>query len=159
MSTIYIEGLHATVYNRFVIVYYHFYPHSQVWEGHECAPLFQSFFCDHIIEQVPPTANWGTTFLVAPIRTQANTFGNDILKLVSSRIHTSVNISCITSPMGESMRSIPVSLRLNGDSFNLTIFNEFCSIEADKPILVVQISSNRGQPWGAAIQQGSHIPH
>ena len=120
--------------------------------GHECAFPSEGFDCDHIIEQVPATATWGTTFLIAPIRTQAFTFGNDIIKMVSSRINTAVNITCVQfNPMGggggpgSTTRDIPVFLSRNGDSFNFTIFNEYCSIEADKPILVVEMSTNRGE--------------
>ena len=116
--------------------------------GHQCAvPNDRSFDCDHIIEQVPPTATWGTTFLTAPIRTQAITFGNDIFKMVASRIHTTINVTCITSP-GATTRNFVVNLRLNGDFADFTVFNEFCSIEADKPIMVVQVSTNRGEGTG-----------
>ena len=116
--------------------------------GHQCAvPNDDSFDCDHIIEQMPPTATWGTTFLTAPIRTQAITFGNDIFKMVASRIHTTINVTCITSP-GATTRNFVVNLRLNGDFADFTVFNEFCSIEADKPIMVVQVSTNRGEGTG-----------
>ena len=116
--------------------------------GHECASFpAEAFSCDHIIEQVPPTANWGTTFLTAPIRSrdEESDVSTDLFKMVSSRIHTTVNVTCFSPQRNIPMRNISeVILRLNGDFFEFPASkDEFCSIEADKPIMVVQISANR----------------
>lgn len=40
-----------------------------VYGGHSCAfvPTRSVFFCDHIVEQIPPVAELGTTHVVPPI--------------------------------------------------------------------------------------------
>jgi autotransporter-associated beta strand protein len=49
-----------------------------VFGGHQCADIPSSnvFFCDYVVEQLLPTAFWGTNFVTVPLatRTKADTF-------------------------------------------------------------------------------------
>jgi len=111
------------------------------FSGHECAssPPSQGDVCDHTVEQIPPTATWGRIFLTAP---SADRTTGDMFKVVASRENTLVNATCVNQGTPTDTPIAPnftISLAAAGDpwSFNATA-TEYCSIEADKPILVVQ---------------------
>lgn len=47
-----------------------------VYGGHSCAhvPSRDIYFCDHIVEQIPPVAELGTTHVVPPIMGRSNDY-------------------------------------------------------------------------------------
>lgn len=52
-----------------------------VFGGSDCAFVPTGFYaCDHLVEQIPPTATWGTNFLTAPLATRT---AGDIFRIVS----------------------------------------------------------------------------
>ena len=111
------------------------------FSGHECAliPASQQDGCDHVVEQLPPTATWGRIFLTAP---SADRTTGDMFKVVASQQNTSVNATCVSQGTPADTPIAPnftIALAAAGDpwSFNAAA-TEYCSIEADKPILVVQ---------------------
>ena len=110
------------------------------YSGHECGGLRTggSDECDHLVEQLPPTASWGTNFLTAPI---AGRTTGDLIKLVTSQIGTTINITCVTT--GITTLNI-INLLVSG-AYNFTVASDqYCSIESNNPILVVQIPSSSG---------------
>ena len=112
------------------------------FSGHECAyrPPTQGAQCDHIVEQIPPTVTWGRIFLTAP---SADRTTGDIFKIVASQENTEINITCANRAAPLEIPLMPnytVTLEAAGNSWNFTApASDYCSIEADKPILVAQI--------------------
>ena len=111
------------------------------FSGHECAysPPTQGIQCNHLVEQIPPTVTWGRIFLTAP---SADRKTGDFLKIVTSQEDTAVNITCIhqaalmDTPLAP---NFTITLDAAGNSWNFTASaTDYCSIEADKPILVAQ---------------------
>ena len=111
------------------------------FSGHECAysPPTQGIQCNHLVEQIPPTVTWGKIFLTAP---SADRKTSDFLKIVASQEDTAVNITCIHQAVLVDTPLAPnftITLETPGNSWNFTGFStDYCSIEADKPILVTQ---------------------
>ena len=112
-----------------------------VFSGHECAysPPTQGIQCNHLVEQIPPTVTWGRNFLTAPSPDRRT---GDFPKIVASQEDTAVNITCIHQAALVDSHLAPnftITLEGAGNSWNFTTFaTEYCSIEADKPILVTQ---------------------
>ena len=96
-----------------------------VVSGHECASLSVQTNCDPLAFQIPPMATWGTRFLLAPFSGQS---APQKFRLVSSG-QTSVEYYC-----NNEMESAIIDSR-----FDL-ITNQYCSLESQSPILVVQIA-------------------
>ena len=101
-----------------------------VISGHECAfvPDYTSA-CDHLVEQVLPTALWGTTYFIAPLAIRKSY----TLKIVAADDETKLQIVC------------------NGNETNLVIDDgehveqvyrnqEYCAVYSNKKISVVQLS-------------------
>ena len=101
-----------------------------VYSGHECAFVpFTTYSCDHLLEQVLPTALWGTVYYVAPLATRLSY----TIKVIAAARHTSVQVYC------------------NGTQSNYTIGagqfitnayrnQEYCAIVSNKKISVTQFS-------------------
>ena len=112
-----------------------------VFSGHECAynPPTQGIQCNHLVEQIPPTVTWGRIFLTAPSPDRET---GDFLKIVASQEDTAVNITCVHQAALVDSHLAPnftITLEGAGNSWNFTTFaTVYCSIEADKPILVIQ---------------------
>ena len=86
--------------------------------------------CDHLYEQIPPTAAWGTNFLTASLATITS---RELYRVIAS---TSVTINCTTFSAAVIYNlPMPGSLR----EFN-TSSGSFCSITSNKPILVMEFS-------------------
>ncbi len=108
--------------------------------SHECVniPMFVPF-CDHIVEQVPPTVTWGRYFLVTSLHTRTT---GERYRIVASRASTSVLIHCIQSDfILPETNTTSLFYNLAGQTREIAIGpNRYCSIQATKPILVVQFS-------------------
>ena len=101
-----------------------------VMSGHECGTIPGNLsFCDHLVEQLPPTTTWGRTFITGPIDTR---LAGDSFKVVASRARTTLRSSCLEGR---------VTLESPGDvrEFN-TMFNSSCWFEASEPVLLAQFS-------------------
>ena len=113
-----------------------------IFSGHECAysPPTQGVQCDHLVEQIPPTATWGRIFLTAP---SADRKTGDIFKIVAPQENTVINITCVNQAATVDTPIAPkfnVTLGAARNSWNFTAAaTEYCSIEASKPILVAQL--------------------
>ena len=104
------------------------YPVS-VFSGHECGnvPLHIGD-CDHLVEQIPPTSEWGTIFYVAPLATRRSY----TVKIIAQHSLTVVDIHCNNNKTQYSLD--------NGDFFQKTMLRDYCTIKSSNRILVVQFS-------------------
>ena len=101
--------------------------------GHECGTLPNTMlYCDQMVDQIPPTATWGKTFIVASL---ANRTSNDSIKIVASRNDTTIRVLCTVGQQG-----ILYIGDAGGFSETLLISGSSCYFESDKPVLLVQFS-------------------
>jgi len=100
-----------------------------VFAGHECVNVPATDFdeCNHVVEQLPPTARWGTSFLTVPLKTR---IGGDTFKFLAAENDTTVRVN-----------GTPVATLGAGESA-LQIIEGTSAITADKPILVAQFSNS-----------------
>ena len=101
-----------------------------VFSGHECANVpWNVTFCSYLIEQIPPTALWGTVHYIAPLAGKTSY----TVKVLAAHNSTTVNVYC-----NNTMRSFTIN---EGMFFNVTVqIKEYCAIYSNKKILVVQLS-------------------
>ena len=106
--------------------------------GHECGSVpYSRAQCNHLVEQIPPTAIWGKQFFISAISFHP---GGDIFKLVASSNNTAVNILCTNSKMVQK-KGIDVSIPRDGASINVTIEpGDNCIVTSKNPILLVQFA-------------------
>ena len=112
--------------------------------GHQCGnvPISEGF-CDHIAQQVPPTAAWGRTYMALPFAKRTT---GAVFKIVASEDLT-VNVTCgNTSEVGGLENS---TLEMVQDQVTALSTNSstWCSFSASSPILVTQLSMG-GQEEG-----------
>lgn len=105
-----------------------------VFSGHKCGavPLRNGIqVCGHMIEQIPPTALWGTRYYVAPLSTGGS---NYTIKILAACNKTTVDVCCddrVTSyKMHEGMDVTKI----------ISNKNVHCVIDSNKKVLVVQYS-------------------
>ncbi len=113
-----------------------------VFIGSDCANVPQNVtFCDHLVEQVPPTVTWGSKFLVASLEGRSS---GERIRVLSARA-ASVAVNCNTNvSVSEFQLQSGGSFR----EFEIPI-NSFCSIESTSPVLVAQYAyGSRGDGMG-----------
>ncbi|XP_064395009.1 uncharacterized protein LOC135342233 isoform X2 [Halichondria panicea] len=102
-----------------------------VFSGHDCAAVPQDInFCDHLVEQVPPTVTWGSKFFVASLEGRSS---GERIRVLSARA-ASVAVNCNTNV------SVSEFQLQSGGSYREfeILINSFCSIESTSPVLVAQ---------------------
>ena len=106
--------------------------------GHECGSVpYGRVQCNHLVEQIPPTALWGKQFFISSISLHP---GGDIFKMVASSNSTTVNILC-TSSKRVQKDDINVLIPTAGASVNVTVEpTDNCIVTSKNPILVVQFA-------------------
>ena len=106
--------------------------------GHECGSVpYDRAQCNHLVEQIPPTAIWGKQFFISAISLHP---GGDIYKIVASSNNTAVNILCTNSKMVQK-KGIDVLIPSDGASLNVTIEpGDNCIVTSKNPILLVQFA-------------------
>ena len=99
-----------------------------VFAGHQCAniPNVSTFYCDHLIEQLPPTNSWGTQFFTAPLAEKLN---GDTFRFIANIDNTEITIN------GE------IATTINSGEYFETLLEEASFITATSPILVSQYSN------------------
>ena len=103
-----------------------------VFSGHECGRVpWNTGDCDHLVEQIPPTALWGKVYYIVPFATRYSY----TIKLMAAYSLTSVSISCKNS-----IKSVVIN---EGEFISLTL-QEHCAIHSDKEVLVSQFSHAGG---------------
>ncbi len=107
-----------------------------MFSGSDCANVLQGIrWCDHLVEQVPPTVTWGSKFLVASLEGRSS---GERIRVLSARAasvavncNTVVSVSQFQLQSGGSFREFEIPI------------NSFCSIESTSPVLVAQYAYGR----------------
>ena len=101
-----------------------------VFSGHECVLVPGSTAgCDHIVEQIPPTAVWGNVFYISPLLTRRSY----TIKVLAAYNLTNVSLYCNDT--------VEFYTANEGEAIVRTFtLQEFCSIHSDQNILVAQLS-------------------
>ena len=100
--------------------------------GHRCTNVPQGFgACDHLTEQVPPTAIWGQSFLAASFLGRRS---GEIFRILAAVDATTVIVNCTT--FAEPL-SFPLHSTGSWEEFSVEA-DSFCSIESSNPILVME---------------------
>ena len=89
-------------------------------------------YCDHLTEQVPPTALWGKRFMSASFAGRAS---GELYRILASKASTSVTVNC------NRINNTIYTLAQAGSWIEFsTPTMSYCSITSDKPILVMQFT-------------------
>jgi len=111
-----------------------------VWGGNECANVPTSAaFCNHILEEIPPTNLWGESFVTFPLINRPN---GDFFRILAASDGTNI-----------SMNGTPLAT-LNRGEFYQTVLTTASTINSDKPILVVQYETSESYQPESNNQQG-----
>ena len=112
-----------------------------VISGHECAFVpYLTWACDHLVEQVLPTALWGTKYYVAPLASRKSY----TLKIIAAQNDTKLQLVC-----NGTHRNFKID---EGKILQQVYSNqEYCAVHSNKKISVVQLShgtreDNAGDP-------------
>lgn len=99
-----------------------------VFAGQQCAniPSTGYGYCDHIVEQIPPTAAWGKEFLTVPLKTRTK---GDTFRMLASEDGTTLTVA-----------GVAVATLDRGQVHQMSI-SERSTVSADKAILVAQYSN------------------
>ena len=114
--------------------------------------------CDQIVEQLPPVEAWGRQFATAPLKTRMSF---DVFRIIASANSTTVIVSC-THRSGSQRSVCSFDLNEGGYTDVQVSSTDFCWIEADKRILLLQFSvgsradSVPGDPFMALVPAVSH---
>ncbi|MDC0714561.1 DUF5011 domain-containing protein [Stigmatella sp. ncwal1] len=100
-----------------------------VFGGHECAniPDGDTYACDHLVEQLPPTTTWGKSFATVPLKTRNN---GDTFRFVAAKNGTEVSIN-----------GTAVATLARGQ-VHQQIIQGMAHISSTQPILVAQYSNS-----------------
>ena len=101
-----------------------------VFSGHECVLIpATTNGCDHIVEQIPPTAVWGKVFYISPLLTRRSYS----IKILAAYNSTNVSFYC--------NNTLEFST-INEGEFVVKTFTlqEYCAIHSSEIILVAQFS-------------------
>ena len=100
-----------------------------VFSGHECGYVLSlsSDYCDHLIEQIPPTTYWGKTFYVAPLQGRS---------AYTIRVLAAYNSTEVIMDSNNARNSYTINA---GNSFTVT-YQIYCAIHSNKEILIAQYS-------------------
>ena len=131
------------------------------FSGHECADIPpESGDCDHLVEQIPPTALWGMYFITAPIGSRSVSY---IGRIVASETTSFVTVVCDgnTSLLFEDLNPGDAPFVTSSD------VEGYCVIAASSPILFVQftpgsiniadaLENGAGDPFMVLVPANSH---
>ena len=106
-----------------------------VFSGHRCAYVPYSYgTCGYLIEQIPPTTYWGTTYYIAPLATRTSY----TIKVLAAFDSTNITISCNGTIESNSVNE--------KSHVTKTLDNqEYCIIYANKKVLVAQFSGKNSE--------------
>ena len=125
-----------------------------VYSGHSCGYV-NNASCDHMVEQVTPTATWGKLFFSAPIGGRT---GGDVYRVIAMASGTKITV--ITSGSRGYVSSSTYNMQQGGMKELLIPQDTFITIESNKAINVMQYqqghvannpTSGLGDPYMATI--------
>ncbi len=122
-----------------------------VFVGHECGQVPDNMTsCDHLVEQIPPDATWGTLFFTVPLDVRES---GERYRIGTVTDNNQVTITCTTlgqtAPRLQINQTIPsvsaqyVEFDTIGDSpdgITPSYRRDFCCIETTKPAIVMMYS-------------------
>lgn len=99
-----------------------------VFGGATCAVVpADGTTCNHLVEQLPPTSEWGKSFLTEPLATRSG----DVFRILASADNTTVTVS------GDEVPHV-----LARGQFYETVLSSPAQITASQPVLVMQYSQS-----------------
>ena len=105
-----------------------------VFSGHECGNVPASIgLCDLMVEQVPPVATWGKSFLIAPLTGSRDS--SSVIRVVSSRENTAISLTCSS----DDSKTFQIQPAGGFEEFSISN-SQHCGLESNKPVLVAQFS-------------------
>ena len=105
-----------------------------VYPGHWCTFIPATVrYCDHITEQVPPTVVLGSQFISASFNSRSS---GEIYRVLASEDSTTVVVNCSTFSQ---LQTYDLSSAGSWQEFT-TLAMSFCSIDSNKPLLVMEFS-------------------
>ena len=101
-----------------------------VFSGHECANVPRKVVaCNHLTEQLPPTALWGKEYYTAPLANKTSY----TIKILAAYNSTTINIYC-----NNTVESYAIN---EGEFHSKTMqIKQYCAVRSNKEVLVVQFS-------------------
>ena len=125
--------------------------------GHQCATVPVSYsYCDPIATQVPPTINWGTQFILAPLQNRSN---GQRFKIIASKNNVHVNITC-------QQTSKTIILPSSGDVLSQdNDHNTFCYIQCSQLCYIAEFAfsharvTDYGDPLLMTVPHIRQYPH
>ncbi|XP_019849871.1 PREDICTED: titin-like, partial [Amphimedon queenslandica] len=113
--------------------------------GHQCALIpsdATNRSCDIIIEQLPPTLNWGKTFIFPLLSSQT---GGAFITILAAENNTEATLRCTSISTNANTTDVS-SLNTTGDFITYLISPDdlVCSIISDNPVLVTIDASSEG---------------
>ena len=108
--------------------------------SHECVDIPHGMgFCDFLIEQFPPTVTWGRFFLLTSLHSRLT---GELYRIIGMKSQTNIKVKCIIEGHSNlEFGHITLFLNSTGEVRELMLQKDrYCSIIANKPILVVQYS-------------------
>ena len=121
-----------------------------LFTGHQCSQVpFGTPFCDHLVEQVPPHFTWGRVFFTIPV--EGRTSGEEY-RIGALDGPTIVTATCVQGNSSTPTEKLNITIAGGNPVPNMTVKNwanfttiagydpEFCCIESDKPVIVMQYS-------------------
>ena len=104
------------------------------FSGHECGNMPSNrTYCDHMVEQIPPVATWGTEFYSSSFMTRPK----DVFRVLSSSNGNSIAWICVEDTIITNERYIPTAGV--AVEFEITA-NAFCRFTTLNPVLLAQFS-------------------
>ncbi len=99
--------------------------------GHQCGNIPSTIAaCEHLMEQIPPTIEWGKQFMLSPYKTRSGQY----YMIVSSEASTTIKHNCANGLSTLALSSAGSFTTIQTGS------GKYCYLEADKPIMVTQMS-------------------
>ena len=101
-----------------------------VFSGHECGYLPSSSYnyCDHLVEQIPPTIYWGNEHYIAPLSGRSTY----TMKVLAANDYTVVEMHC------DSTKTLHY---LNAGKHFTQTHHKYCGIFSNKEVLLAQFSN------------------
>ena len=135
METFHVESVHDLTGTRIVSN-----KPVTVLGSHECTDIPVGVrFCDFIVEQFPPTVNWGRFFLLASPHSRLT---GERYKVVALKSYTSVKVKCVVESQSRpELGHVVMFLNASGEIREFELGRDrLCSVVSNKPILLVQYS-------------------
>ena len=112
-----------------------------VFSGHECVHVPVGIgSCEPLVEQLPPVATWGKTFLVNSLAGRST---GEWYKVLTADRSITVMVHCVRYEDTSAHSEFSIQLFEEGSYHDFFIpSNRTCSIEADQPVLLMLFTPN-----------------